>query len=88
MFTPSTTFLLFKLTNSPASRTPGPPPRPARTCAFWLGRSPSSFYLLYGGVGAVLMAARWASYISRKWHYYLVRGGGVGDGVGWWRQGA
>ncbi|PNW85743.1 hypothetical protein CHLRE_03g207351v5 [Chlamydomonas reinhardtii] len=41
------------------------------TCAFWLGRSPSSFYLLYGGVGAVLMAARWASYISRKWHYYL-----------------
>ncbi|KAG2436955.1 hypothetical protein HXX76_006471 [Chlamydomonas incerta] len=40
-------------------------------CAFWLGRSPSTFYLLYGGVGGVLMAARWASYFSRKWHYYL-----------------
>ncbi|GLC50735.1 hypothetical protein PLESTB_000426200 [Pleodorina starrii] len=41
------------------------------TCAFWLGRSPSTFYLLYGGLGAVLMAARWALYFSRKWHYYL-----------------
>ncbi|PNH06846.1 hypothetical protein TSOC_006751 [Tetrabaena socialis] len=41
------------------------------TCAFWLGRSPSTFPALYGGLGAVLMLARWASYKARRWHYYL-----------------
>ncbi|KAG2483513.1 hypothetical protein HYH03_017620 [Edaphochlamys debaryana] len=41
------------------------------TCAFWLGRSPASFHLLYGGLGGVLLGARWALYWHRKWHYYL-----------------
>lgn len=42
-----------------------------RVCAYMLGSSPSSFHLLYSLLGSSLMAVRYATYRSRKWHYYL-----------------
>lgn len=55
----------------PSCPRPLPHGHARRVCAFWLGRSPATFYQLYCGVGAVLMACRWALYFKRKWHYYL-----------------
>lgn len=37
-----------------------------RVCAYWLGVRPQTFYLLYCGIGAVMMLARWLLYLSRK----------------------
>ncbi len=42
-----------------------------RGCAFWLGRSPETFYRLYTGLGLALFGVRYFTYRSRRQHYYL-----------------
>ncbi|WIA18630.1 hypothetical protein OEZ85_003336 [Tetradesmus obliquus] len=40
--------------------------------AYWLGWSPSTFYKMYTAQVLVLLAARWALYRAKRWHYYLL----------------
>ena len=37
-----------------------------RLSAFWLGKSPATFYQLYTGAAVVLFATRWLIYKSKK----------------------
>lgn len=40
-------------------------------CAFWLGRSPQTFFCLYTAVGLTLFVIRFFTYRRRRQHYYL-----------------